>query len=281
MKKNLYLVRSEMAGIVHQSKNLLLLFLIVVVYDETFSTLFELSELSGLGVGLLELFILMLNNKLNVIAIPMIFIFIMSAFPRCRVDYFGMIRLSKKRWLTGEIFSVLTISFLVVCILFIGTCIFLPRGLEIRGTWGSFMERFALEHGELYLHNEKLILGAEVMTQGTPVEVFLYSAAMMWLYLIMMGLLMIIGTIVGKRMLLFGIAIILTLAGGGALYVDGAFSWFFPLYHVIYGNHFNLFFAGAKFNIGYSIVFFVLVIAGLSIISAVLIKKMNVGDRRD
>ena len=252
MIKQFYILRNEFSSTLHQTKMLLILFFIVAVYEETYTPMAQLLALSGMDIGFFEPFILMTHNRLNIIAIPLIFVSVTSAFPYCRLDYFGMIRLSKMRWLTGEILFIVTASFVMVCILFTASCIFFWKAPDTGLNWGSFMEQFSHEYKEQYVHNQSLILGAEVLTQGSPIKVFTFSFTTMWMYLIIMGLIQVVCAVCGKRIAGLAIDIFLTLAGGAALYIDGAFCWFIPLYHLMFGNHFTLFFAKIKFPVGFS-----------------------------
>ena len=278
MVKLFYILRNELAGTFHQTKNLLILFFIVVVYEETYTPMAQLLAQTGMEAGFYEPFILMIHNRLNIIAIPLIFVSIVSAFPHCRLDYFGMIRLNKRRWLAGEILFVTVVSFIVVCILFIASCIFFMKLPDAGAHWGTFMEHFPHEFRELYEQNQTLILGAEVLTQGAPIKVFAYCALAMWMYLIVMGLIMIAGAACGKRLAGLAVDILLTLAGGAALYANGMVCWSLPLYHLMYGNHFNLFFAKVKLPVWCSFAYLGALIAALTVFCALKLKKMEVGE---
>lgn len=278
MFRLLYIIENEISMISRQTKNLLILFFIVVIYEEMFFPLLELADETGLNIGILELFALILNNKLNLIAIPLIFVCIMSGFPFCRLDYFGMIRMNKKRWLFGEVLSVFFLSFVIVIILFAGTCLFLGRGLKSGTGWGDFMYYFPLQFRELYENNKSFILGAEVLTQGSPIDVCIYSALMMWLYLVIMGLILVLSTIIGKKIVGIVADIVITLSGGAMLFTTGSACWLFPLYHMMYGNHYNMFLAKVKMPKGYSYVFFGIIIVMLIVISLLKINKMEIGE---
>lgn len=278
MRKALFVYKTEQMQTLLQTKLLLVLFFLVAVYESTLSPLMELCQQTGLEIHMLEPFILICSNRLNIIAVPLIYITIVSNFPYCRTNYFGLIRLQKKDWLRGELLFVAISAFLLVFAVFCGSILFLAGRVKLSGDWGSFMRYFGVDYTQLYLENSELLLEASVITHGKPPYIAVYVAAAMWMYLTILGLLLLYGTIAGKKNVMTLISIVITLVSGGILYFDTQIRWFFPLTHILFGAHFNSLFAKVRFPLYGSFIYLILIFFVLLVITIRKLKVMVVGE---
>ncbi|MGN0701050.1 MAG: hypothetical protein ACI4J8_08625 [Oscillospiraceae bacterium] len=186
-----------------------------------------------------------------------------------------MIRLSKSTWLWGELLFVALSAFALLIALFVGSLLPVIGSISWSGEWSSFMTRLNSDFPKLYVKNILLCRDASYTVHGTPVFECIYSFIVMWLNLIIVGIIILLGSVSGKQTLFMIVAAAEILVGGGAIYFDGYMKWLFPLAHTQYGLHFNTIFSGSNFPISGSFIYLALLVAVELVACQIAIKKMN------
>ena len=131
---------------------------------------------------------------------------------------------------------------------------------------------------ELYGNDPLLFLDSSIIAHGIPHQVLFYSFSMMWLYLIMIGILMLFGAIIGKQTLTMIAGTAVTVVGGSAIYFGGNFKWLFPLAHIEFGLHYNSFFSDINFPLWGSVLYLLLLTVGLLVLCRQYLKTMQIGE---
>lgn len=278
MKKSIFVLKTEFSQVLRQTKTLLLLFFIVMLYETVLSSMKTLCADTQFLLQPFEPFILLCTRSTNIILVPLIYMVLLGGFPYCKTNYFQMVRTGKLQWFWGEFAFVALSSFVLTFILFIASDLFLFGSIESSGGWSDFMKTTRLNFPEIYEKNKLLFLDASIVAHGTPVKVMLYTFGMMWLYLIVTGVCVLFGTIIGKRFWAIIMSMAMTVVGGLAIYFNGALRWIFPLVHIEYGMHFNSLLSQVYFPIWGPILYLVLLLAGLTALCCFSLKKMRIGD---
>lgn len=272
MKKIFSIIKYEFSETIRRPKNLLVLFFIIVLYESTLSPMKSVCGETGLALNIFEPFILICTRSLNIILIPLIFIILISDFPNCKTDYFRMIRLSKREWLIGEIAFLCLISLLMLVVLIIGTMLPMISVTECSNDWSGFMTSLRENFTEIYYHNIRFTLEANIITHSLPISALVYSLLIMWLNLMIYGLLILLGNLASKRMALLVSALSLAFLGGCSTLFDSKIKWVFPITHTQLGQHFNSIFSKIKFPVYMSYVYLAAAVAVITVICRQLLK---------
>lgn len=278
MKKSLFVLRSEFSQTVRQSKMLLLLFFLVMLYETTLSPMRGIYKETLMPPQFSEPIILLFSKGTNIVLMPCIYIVLLSGFPYCRTHYFQMIRTEKRQWLAGELLFIVLSALAEIFVIFGGSLIFLADSVEIKSGWSDYMIIMRENFPEIYDKNLSLFLSSSTVAHGTPFEVFFYTFGMGWAYLVIMGLGMLLGAILGKRLIGITACVGVTLTGGSTLLFGTNFKWVFPLAHIDFGEHFNSLFSKINFPVWGSLIYFAIIIVVLVILCAISLRKMKVGD---
>lgn len=280
MKKSLLIFKTELIQMFRQTKILMLVFFLVMLYESIFSPMRSVCDETGFTLHPVEPFILLCTKSTNIILIPIIYLFLLGQFPHCKKQYFQMIRTGKQRWFWGELAFIAASSLLIVLVTLAGSEICMFDKLETTGRWSLFMTQMNAEFPELYAQNHLLFLDASIVAHGTPYAIMLYEFGLIWIYLVIIGTFVIYGTIIGKRAVTMIAAIAITVIGGSAIYLDGKLKWVFPLVHIEYGLHYNSLFSQAYFPVWGSILYLVLLLGGLTALCLASMKKMRIGNEQ-
>ena len=272
MKKISSIIKYEFSETIRRPKILLVLFFIIVLYESTISPMKKVCSETGFTLNIFEPFILMCTRSVNIILIPFIFIVLISEFPNCKTDYFRMIRISKSEWLIGEVAFLCLISFLMLVVLIIGTAMPMIGVTEFSNAWSSFMTLLHENYPDIYLHNIRFTLEANIITHSLPISAVVYSLLIMWLNLMIYGLLILLGALASKRMALLASTLSLAFLGGCSTLFNNGIKWIFPITHTQLGQHFNSIFSKINFPIYMSYIYLAAAVAVIIVICKQLLK---------
>lgn len=277
MKKTFFVLKTETIQTLRQTKILLIIFFMILLYESILSPMKALCVEALYTIQIAEPFILLCTRSTNVILIPLIYMVLLSGFPYCKTQFFQIIRTGKQHWFWGEFIFIVWSSFLLTLILFSGSFLFLSQCIEISNEWSAFMTSMRETFPLLYAENPLLFLDASIVAHGKPNQVLLYTFGMMWLYLVIIGVCILLGTIIGKRTVALIVSVAVTLIGGSAIYFGGDAQWLFPLVHVEFGLHYDSLFSKVHFPILGSILYLILLLIGLMVLCQCCLRAIQIG----
>lgn len=275
MRSVFSIIKYEFSETIRRPKTLLVVFFLVILYECDLSPIYGICRETGLTLNIFEPFVLMCTRSVNIILIPLIFIVLISGFPNCKTDYFRMIRISRKSWITGEISFIFLISFAMIAVLFVGTILPILGVSKPSDDWSEFMTIMNENFPIIYLHNFRLTLDASTIMHSVPISAFVYSFLIMCLNLIIYGLLILLGTVTSKRMVFFSSTLALALIGGCSTFFTGKTKWLFPIAHTQLGMHFNSIFSKTNFPLFMSYIYLAAAVVVVVIACGLLTKKTN------
>lgn len=278
MKRSFFIAKTEVVQTLRQTRILMIVFFLVILYESVLSPMNALSVKTSMSLHFSEPFILMCTSDTNIILIPVVYLFILSGFPYCKKQYFQMIRTGKRQWFFGELSFIVVTSFALTLVIFLASMLFTAGQIEPYDSWSSFMTQMYFQYPEEYVNNSILFLYASTIAHGEPIDILIYTFSMMWANLVICGIGLLLGTIVGHRIIAFIVNIAVVLSGGICSKFAGSFKWIFPLTHMEYGEHFNYVFSEVYFPVWGSITYYLLLIAALIVLCLCKLKRMNVGD---
>ena len=278
MKKSFFVLRTEIFQTFRQTKILLILFFLILLYESILSPMKTLCEDTQFALHFFEPFILLCTKSTNIILIPLIYMILLGNFPYCKKQYFQMVRVGKQYWFWGEFSFIVLSAFIMILILLTGSILFLFGHLKFTYNWSNYMTAMRENFPILYAENPLLFLDSSIIAHGKPSQVLIYSFGMMWLYLIIIGICTLYGTIIGKRMLVLIAAVSTTVIGGSSIYFGGAIQWAFPLVHAEFGLHYDSLFSKVYFPLWGSVLYLFALLVVLIILCQCCLKTMRIGD---
>lgn len=203
----------------------------------------------GYKINLAEPLALIFSKSIYTVIIPIVFIALMTDFPRTDGSVFYVYRMSRKSWVLGELIFAAASSLTYVLSLILGTLLYCAGKCDLSNAWSDFTNKLYLDYPDIYAQSTSLAVESSVYTQGRPVEVILHSAALIFLYTLILSLVIMLfkllsikeaGIISGIAITLFGLA---TDSGASKA------MWVFPITHTVFGWHYDRFFRQQHFTI--------------------------------
>lgn len=229
----------------------------------------------GYKINLAEPLALIFSKSIYTVIIPVVFIALMTDFPKTEGSVFYVYRMSRKSWVLGELLFAAASSLTYVLSLILGTLLYCAGKCELTNSWSDFTTKLYLEYPDIYAQSTSLAVESSVYTQGKPIEVILHSAALIFLYTLILSLVIMLfkllsfkegGIITGIAITLFGLA-----TDSGASKV----MWAFPITHTVFGWHYDRFFRQQHFTIPGSYIYLSALLVVLIIANFIVSKRVR------
>ncbi len=236
----------------------------------------ELCQTSGMKISFFEPYLLICTGDMYFLAIPLVFIILLSAFPSKRsYNYFSLIRISRLEWLLGELLFLFLSAVGYTLFLGVPLTAYVGRYIRLDNQWSSYMLTFHRDFPDLYELNTNCFLNTEMMTHGSPMSVFMHSVLLMLLMLLVVALIQMTFALLKKRYFGMLLSVGLTLASAFSAYKSSPLKWLFPMPHANFGAHFDGFRAAKHMALGASYLYFGALFIILLVIDFILVKKTN------
>lgn len=268
--------RTEYVKWICSSRMLIFLCALIFISQFAVSPLVEMSEQTGVKLGLFEPFIATANSDVLMMIMPVVFITLIGDFPKNDGNLlFSVQRTGRKNWLLGQmlflILSALTFLFGVI----LSTIISAAGHIKWLSQWSETIT----DYGRLFPENADSfgagLIPENLYYQYVPLRSAANSAALMFLLLILCGLVMLVFAELGKKLIGVGIDVFLLVAGGAAIYLETKLRWAFPCCNAIVKTHFTKFFRRQIYEISYSYIYFAVLIVILVALAFVLVRKAD------
>ncbi len=236
----------------------------------------ELCQASDMKVSFFEPYLLICTGAMYFLAIPIVFMILLSAFPSKRsYNYFSLIRISRLQWLLGELLFLFLSAVSYMLILGLSLTIYMGKYIQFDNKWSPYMLIFHRDFPDLYEMNGNCFLDSEMMTHGNPMSVFAHSVLLMLLMLLVVSLIQMTFALLKKRYLGMLLTVGLTLASALSAYGSSPLKWIFPMPHADFAAHFNGFRAAKNMAIETSYLYFFVLLTVFLIIDFILVKKTD------
>ena len=269
---------SEFRHFICNTKMILIVFSIIFICESLLGKVQGLCELSDLKLSFLEPYLMVSSMDAYAIAIPLVYIVLMSGFPsKSSFNYFSMIRISRMQWFMSELLFLLLSSISYLLIYLAGFLIYMHKSIVWSNSWSRYMLNFRELYPEDYIMNQSYFMKTDMMTHGSPLSIFVHSVLLMIAMLFVMSLVQMLFSFLEKRMVGMAVSVGLTLLSSFLIYSSGNFKWLFPMTHTNIAVHFNGFLAVKNFTITKSYLYFAGLIVFLLIANLLLLRKKNMG----
>lgn len=255
---------------------IILAVLAVFIYVCAVEPLNKNSAIMGKSLNALEPYIAALNSGSLLLIIPLGFMAISSDFPK--IDggvMFSLIRTGRVNWFWGQLINLLMMSMDYLIFIFFVSVI----PLIFSGFWGNDWSEVALYFGmefpEYSQNFGALLLPKNLFNHLSILDATLQSTLFVFLYLILLGMIMMCFAILGKKAL--GLIIcggIITL-GSVLCSIRSTLMWALPMANSIVWLHYTEFRRSPIYPVWCSGVYFVVIILFLVIFSLIHLKKFD------
>lgn len=248
--------------------------LAVFIYVFAVEPLTVNAELMDKPLNALEPYIAALNSGSLLLIIPLGFLALSSDFPKIdRAAMFGIIRTGRLNWFLGQLVNLLMMCAAYLFFIFTASTVW----TALTGFWGlNWSEvalNFALEFPDQAMNFGALLLPKNLYNQIPLMNAALQSTAFIFVYLIMLGMILLFFTIIGKKTAGVVICGAVISVGTALCSINSAFMWAFPMANSVVWLHYTEFRREPAYPIWHSWLYFGILIAFLLIFTLIMLKK--------
>jgi len=258
---------------------LILLFSILFLGEYVFSDMLRVAGMTGLKMNFLEPMALVLSFAFYIMVVPLIVTVELSNFPdKGAGNIFVVMRIGRITWLLGEILFGVFAGATCLAVFFAASFAWIGGHAEFSNEWSPFMTDIYEKFPDVYTKNDRLFLESGTVSHGSPAGVTFVCIGLLMLYIVMMVQILCLFRFLERQKMGLLVNMGITVFGAvAATYVENL-KWRLPLTHVIFGMHFDQFFAKPIVPLSTSVVYFVILNAGLLVLNVWLVKRCIVAD---
>ena len=269
-------VRSEYVKWVSDPRMIVFVVLLVFIHSFVLQPLFGMGEKMGERLSLFEPFVAVCNVQLIMLAIPLVFLVLISDYPRTdNNSVFFIPRIGRLNWVLAQIvlMAAQVVSYIVGLFLFI-TAASLPQcawSMEWSDVAINYLTTFPEEVGSF----AATLLNGQLYRQMLLPTALAHSVALTALLLFFIGMTQLLFSVLKLHRIGFIVSAGLVAAGQALAFINSDAAWIFPVAHALAKMHFSEYFRKPIMQIELSYAYFGGLILLLVALSVWRIRKYN------
>lgn len=258
------------------SRMIILAVLAVFIYICAVQPLKENAELMGKPLNIIEPYIAALNSGSLLLIMPLGFLAISSDFPKIDGSaMFGLVRTGRVNWFCGQLLSLVMMSTAYLAFIFAASTIPTAFVSVWDTNWSDVAMRFSVEFPEEAQNFGALLLPKNLFNHLSLTGAALQSTLFVFIYIILLGMIMMCFTILGKKTLGVIVCGGLISVGSALCSIRASLMWALPMANSIVWLHYTEFRREPFYPIWCSGLYFAIFIALLIVLSLIRLKRFD------
>lgn len=275
LRKILSVAKTEYIKWVTNPRMILFAAMIIFVYDYIVKVLIENSDKMGKYINVIEPFIAIGNSPFLLFVIPIIFLALISDFPKSDGNsMFYMIRTGKVNWMLGQLLFAIYAGVSYIVAIFSVSCLCIMKKAYIYNAWSDVTTKYFIKFPD-----EKNILSelinARLYNNLLPNQALLHTSVLVIFMIIIIALVQLLAFSYSKKILGLLINITVLCVGIGSTIFEGVIKWFFPVSNAITWMHYDDIFKKPVVPIVNSYMYFGIILLVLIIWNIFAIKRYD------
>lgn len=251
--------------------------LTVFLYSFAIEPLLERSVKMGEPLNILEPLIAVGNSGMLTLIIPIVFLTLMSDFPRTDGSAIFMLsRTGRINWMLGQMLFGIMSAVTFLAVIYVMCTAFLMNKAFIADGWSSVVKRYHIKFPEEAHGFASELLPGNLYNQMTPFSAVVQTYLLLFLYLVAVLLVMLFFQ--QRKQKAVGFLTVSGIIGFGVLFtsIRASAMWAFPMANTIVWLHYTEIFKDAVVPVSYSYIYFGIMIAVLIVANIFAARKLNV-----
>lgn len=250
--------------------------MIVFVWSFAIDPLIGISKEMNSPLNIIEPFIAVFNSRTLCLVTPAVYVFLISDYPHLdRNSLFILHRVHKREWVMGQFLFFVVSSFIFMSVIFIFSV--LPNAVNSFNAngWSLVVTRYGIYNPEKAYSFAVNLITKELYNQIAPFQGALLSFVLNWLYMILLGTVLLLFHVLNLRKT--GVPVLISIiAMGSALGVFRSQGmWYFPMAHTMISLHYTEYLKEPIMSLSSSFLYFGGLILTVLIISLLRVGRTN------
>ena len=276
LKKSLAVAKTEYIKWSFNPRIIMMMVLLIFIKTCAIDPLTERAIEMNSPLNVLEPFIAVGNSGLLVLILPVVYLTLISDFPRVDGNtLFFIHRTGKLNWLIGQIVFAVMSLFSFLGVVFLGSVVPVLANSFWGNNWSSVVTRYEILFPKKTGGLASQLVPANLYNQLPPFSAALQPYILLSCYLLIIALIMLLFNILKHKIMGFFTAGSLIAFGVASCATKAAIMWFFPMANAIIWLHYTEYYRKPIKAISYSYTYFAVVIVALVILNLLALKKFT------
>ena len=235
--KVLQVFRLEYLQWITNPKLLMFVVLLVFIRELVILPILRAAQLMDTPINMWEPCIAVGNSGIILLFLPVFYIMLMSDFPKLNHNMFYFIpRVGRKNWFAGQLLFQAAATATYLLIIIVSTLLQVMHNAYSLNGWSLVATRFSSSQfaGQVDMAN---LIPLNLYYQMSPIKAFIYTYILLFLYLSLLGCMILFGFMFGKKVWSFFGVIVMIAVGMGFTALRSGYMWLFPSAHAILWIH--------------------------------------------
>lgn len=251
--------------------------LFIFLNEQIIGPMKECSGLMEEKLSILEPFVVLCNSGVVMLVLPLFYLTMVSDVPQEEGSLlFSHIRISKIKWLLGELLFVVLSSVTMILLMLMAASVLILGYSDFRMQYSDaltkFSSRFPKRTGDYILQ----LLPQNLYQQIDMKTALLYSILSLFLYFCLLSLVIILFSIMNRKWLGILIDGVLIFMGAVTCSLRIQLMWCFPMAHTVIWLHYSEYYSKPLFPPEWSCLYFGVILVVLITVSILLRKKYQI-----
>lgn len=258
------------------SRMIILAVIAVFIYICAVRPLEENAALMGKPLNAIEPYIAALNSGSLLLIIPLGFLAISSDFPKIDGSaMFGLVRTGRINWFLGQMINLVIMCASYLFFVFFASTIPVIFGSFLGNDWSDVAVYFGVEFPDQAQSYGALLLPKNLFNHLTLACAAAQSTLFVFVYLVLLGMILMCFTILGKKTVGVIICGALISLGSALCSIRASMMWALPMANSIVWLHFTEFRREPFYPIWCSAIYFAVLIVSLIVLCLIRLKKFD------
>lgn len=281
-KQIVSVMRNEYIKWLTNGKLILLPVLVVMIREIVVLPILMAANEMNQPINVLEPCIALVNSGVILLLIPLVYLVMIADFPSVDGNtYYLVPRIGRRNWILGEILFQLTSLIIYLLFLVLLTMIQVADCSFFANGWSLVVTDYEAEmvnSGSVFMSD---LIPLNIYFQMSPVNAFLLSYSLVFLFLFLCGQVLLWATLYGKKLIGFW-GVLSSIAVGIALCsAKIKWMWLFPVCHSILWIHYQDYYREYVFSPWISLIIFIVSVTIFLIFILKKAKKVNLDILRE
>lgn len=275
-KTALLCARTDFGKWLCSPRMIILAALSVFVFVFAVKPLCENAEIMGKPLNALEPYIAALNSGSLLLIIPLGFLAVSSDFPVIDASaMFGIIRTGRKSWLLGQLVNLLMMCAGYLAAVFVSSTFFTAFSGFWGTKWSDVALNFSVEYPKYSQNFGALLLPQNLYNHLSLPEAAAWSTLFVFVYLLLLGIILLFFTILGKKTAGVVVCGGIIAAGSALCSIKSELMWALPMANSVVWLHFTEFRRKPVYPIWCSWIYFAVIFIVLIVLCSIMIRKSD------
>lgn len=275
-KKAFSAAKMEYIKWIGDSRMVLLSIYLIFIYQFVISPLMINAQMMNDKIHFLEPFIAVTNSQMIILIVPLMFLALIADFPRVDTNtVFVISRMGRMNWMLAQYLKLVMMAGSFLGFTFVGCILLCATKVHYTLGWSDVVTGFEQRFPQYASNAGAMLLPKNIYYQLKDYVTVLHSIVLIFLYLMLIGTILLLFTVMQKKLLGFVLSGCMIALGAAFFAVKTSLMWAFPMANSIVWLHYTKFLRKPLMPIWCSYLYFIIILTGLTIVGFGKAKKIN------